>query len=386
METGARTTFWFAVDVAADAPVGPVEVSADVHATVDGADARVSIAVEPLVWTVIRLPTVRDVVPQVTEGCVELSYTLAQASGAAVDVTVERAIGGDEWSRVTMGRGGEGVRAVGTSAAGRAHTFVWNPFADLGVGPSASVMLRVSACVHGVCGEPATATSSVTFAGRPGTFSSARAVGAGAQSRAVALADLDGDARLDLVVANGGTDDVTVRLSTGGGSFGPAASFATGDDPRVLVLADVDRDGRLDAITANRGSGDVSVLRGAGGVFLGAPPLAAGTAPVGLAVADLDGDGDLDIAAVSWGRATSPCSAATARPRSRRPRACPPERPRRRSPPPTSIGTVTPISSSPIRVGARSSCCATPAMRRSRPHPDRRSPSPRSPSRSMCRT
>src|SRR5262249_7694459 len=65
---------------------------------------------------------------------------------------------------------------------------------------------------------------------RPGQdFTQDRANGVLAPG-AVAVGDLDGDGIKDLVVANGGGNDVLVYLGTGGGQFTPARPFASGDD------------------------------------------------------------------------------------------------------------------------------------------------------------
>src|SRR5207247_3081808 len=93
-----------------------------------------------------------------------------------------------------------------------------------------------------------------------------------------------------------------VLLGTGGGSFAAPTNFPTGgSDPRHFVLADVNADNRLDAIVANYGSGQVSVLLGNGdGTFQ--PPFNysnVGNA-ISVAVGDWNRDGRPDIAAAYY--------------------------------------------------------------------------------------
>ena len=48
----------------------------------------------------------------------------------------------------------------------------------------------------------------------------------------VAIGDLNGDGKLDLVTANGSFNGVSVLLGNGNGTFATAVSYGTGSDPR----------------------------------------------------------------------------------------------------------------------------------------------------------
>ena len=131
-----------------------------------------------------------------------------------------------------------------------------------------------------------------------GTFGDQARFAVGAGPISVAVADVDGDGRPDLVTANHCSDDVSVLLGRGDGTFGDQARFAVGSCPISVAVADVNGDGRPDLVTANIGSDDVSVLLGRGdGTFV-----AAGTVAVRqrntLLVADLDRDGSRDALAL----------------------------------------------------------------------------------------
>jgi CSLREA domain-containing protein len=116
-----------------------------------------------------------------------------------------------------------------------------------------------------------------------------------------ALADLNGDGKIDFVTT--GSDDSTlrVRLGNGDGTFGGESVFANaGPAPGVnlgfVKLADITGDGILDAVTGATGAG-VRVLKGTGdGGFLTTPYFAFdGRGVNDLEVLDLDGDGTQDI-------------------------------------------------------------------------------------------
>ncbi|GAB3878717.1 hypothetical protein GCM10028824_41170 [Hymenobacter segetis] len=122
--------------------------------------------------------------------------------------------------------------------------------------------------------------------------------GASGGANDVALGDLNGDGRLDIVFVDPNRASTIVLLGQASGGFGSASAYATnGNTPMGVVLGDVTGDGRLDIVTAN-GAGTVSVLPGmAGGTFATAVvfPIGPNTTPADVALGDLNGDGRLDI-------------------------------------------------------------------------------------------
>ena len=93
-----------------------------------------------------------------------------------------------------------------------------------------------------------------------GSFQSAISLLAPDTPRSIAVADVDGDTVLDIVVGNLGSDNVSVLLGNGDGSFEAAVTFAAGDGPYSIAVADLDGDRVLDLVTANSSSNDVTVL------------------------------------------------------------------------------------------------------------------------------
>jgi hypothetical protein len=125
----------------------------------------------------------------------------------------------------------------------------------------------------------------------------------------VLVADLTGDARPDVFVANDGT---ACRLweNLGGLRFrdaAPAAGVALDGAGEPLAamgvaLGDLDEDGRSDLVVSNFFGRGTVVFRGLGGGryaddagATGVRPATRGVLGFGLALADLDGDGDLDL-------------------------------------------------------------------------------------------
>ena len=126
----------------------------------------------------------------------------------------------------------------------------------------------------------------------------------GTRPTAVALADFNGDHRLDIAVTSNNTNTVSLLLNNGAGGFATAPSASTGLGPRGIAAGDLDGDGDSDLVVGNFGANTLSILlnNGAGAFTASAGgPLATGNNPYAVTLGDLDGDGDLDIAATNSG-------------------------------------------------------------------------------------
>ena len=118
---------------------------------------------------------------------------------------------------------------------------------------------------------------------------------------AVVAADFNGDGKLDLAVADAGSNTVLILLGNGDGTFGAPATFSVGNTPIAMLAADFNNDGKLDLVVANYDDGTVTLLLGNGdGTFTqpsGSPyAVGRGQTTSSIAAADFNGDGKLDIA------------------------------------------------------------------------------------------
>lgn len=108
----------------------------------------------------------------------------------------------------------------------------------------------------------------------------------------VEVGDVNGDGWPDLAAAN----DVDVHLNAGGGTFSDAVTYPAPVDAFSLAMADVNGDCRPDLVLASEG-GTVSVLPNLGdGTFGPADTHVVESFAYSVAVGDLDGDGKLDLA------------------------------------------------------------------------------------------
>lgn len=121
----------------------------------------------------------------------------------------------------------------------------------------------------------------------------------GGAPSSIALGDLNGDGKLDIVVANADSNTVSVLLGKGDGTLGPRSSYAAGNRPFSVTIGDLNGDRKLDLVVANTDSNTVSVLLGNGdGTFgpkseyatAGCKPGVTGLTSITFSAIDPEGD------------------------------------------------------------------------------------------------
>ncbi len=129
-----------------------------------------------------------------------------------------------------------------------------------------------------------------------GQFVEAPQFATGVNPQAVASGDLNGDGKLDLVVANSTSNTISVLLGNGDGTFKAKVDYPTGATPEGVTVGDFNNDGKLDVAVTNSAGNTVSVLLGNGdGSFQPKTDFATGRKPWGVTVGDFNNDGNLDL-------------------------------------------------------------------------------------------
>jgi subtilisin family serine protease len=154
-----------------------------------------------------------------------------------------------------------------------------------------------------------------------GSFQSSTTVGGGEAAVSVQLADMNGDGHLDVVTAGGSfglgvlfgqeaTNLITVLLGDGKGNLSPPRVYRNQPSMFGLALADLNGDGRPDVIAASQDTDTVSVLVNDGhanlpgptggyiGYITGGQEGATNAPYSSFYVQDIDGDGKPDLALV----------------------------------------------------------------------------------------
>jgi hypothetical protein len=166
--------------------------------------------------------------------------------------------------------------------------------------------LMVADCSSSDC---ANGTVGVLLGKGDGTFQAAVSYDSGGpHAISVAVADVNGDSKPDLVVANYyPTSSVGVLLGNGDGTFQAAVTYDSGgQQPISVASADVNGDGKPDLLVANV-LYSVGVLLGNGdGTFQAAVDYSSGGEfPNSVAVADVNGDGKPDLVVANAGGTSS---------------------------------------------------------------------------------
>ena len=243
-----------------------------------------------------NLSPVRNALAVPTTSPVVLTFSQAldsaSASGASISVYSHQ-------------RGGLLTRAGGggSFSGGGTNTISFAPAA--GFQPGEVLNVTVTRGAVGLSGDTLVAphvyqfTAATTPGSGGGTFGGGYEVTTDMLPYGVALADIDGDGDVDLLVATG-ADSVNVRLNDGSGHFTRGDDSTVVSSAYAIAAGDMDGDGDLDRMVARGGIGALRLqLNDGTGHFSDQGLYALDEYVTSVIPVDLDGNGTLDIVAAN---------------------------------------------------------------------------------------
>jgi hypothetical protein len=130
--------------------------------------------------------------------------------------------------------------------------------------------------------------------------------GNGSHPYAIASGDFNNDTRLDLVIANEGTDSISILLGYDYASFQSQVIFSSNDSlaPSGIVVSDFNNDTYLDIAATFIAANNIGFLLSCGNGSFNSMMMYStgnGSQPYAIGVGDFNNDGGLDIVVTNWG-------------------------------------------------------------------------------------
>ncbi len=121
--------------------------------------------------------------------------------------------------------------------------------------------------------------------------------GSGSGTVQVAISDLNGDGKLDIVAVNEYSHNISVLLGNGNGTFAPAVNYPTvGIVPVCLTIGDLNGDGKPDVVVGDQPGVEVFLGNG-NGTFQNPSSISLPPYIQSVAIGDVTGDGKPDVVA-----------------------------------------------------------------------------------------
>jgi hypothetical protein len=122
----------------------------------------------------------------------------------------------------------------------------------------------------------------------------------------IVVGDFNNDTISDLVIANRGTNNIGILLGNGDGTFKNMTTYSTGNrsSPSSIAIADLDNDNHVDIVVTNAGTKNIAIFFGYGNGTFTSPIMYAARPDSSLSsivVDDINNDTILDIAVSDFG-------------------------------------------------------------------------------------
>ncbi len=148
-------------------------------------------------------------------------------------------------------------------------------------------------------------TVSILLGNGDGTFLSQTTLATGIAPSAIVSGDFNADGKVDLAVANFSDNTISIFLGNGDGTFASGGTITGIRNPAAMVTGDFRHTGRVDLAVLDQADGLVSILLGNGdGTFATPVNTTVGRSPSALVTGDFNADGNLDVAVTNSGSNT----------------------------------------------------------------------------------
>ncbi len=134
----------------------------------------------------------------------------------------------------------------------------------------------------------------------------------GFNAGSITTGDFNGDGNADIAVTLPDANEVMVLLGKGDGTFTAGQSIPDADGPFFVTTGDFNGDGVADLAVVNPAGADLTILLGKGdGTFNAVSHPASGGVPVSAAVGDFNSDGKMDLAVANYSASVTDPSTVT---------------------------------------------------------------------------
>lgn len=177
---------------------------------------------------------------------------------------------------------------------------VFGPYSSTGTNPVTGTLARLvsgDSNQYLIVANQGSNNISILRQNSNGLFSAFSTLATGTSPVAVATADLNEDGNPDIIVVNRGSNSISVFISNGDGTFKTRADYSVGNSPSGIAVGDFNRDGHIDLAISNLGSNSVTILPGKGdGTFASSINVGTGANPSAIVAGDFNGDRIIDLA------------------------------------------------------------------------------------------
>ncbi len=243
-----------------------------------------------------------DFVPALTGGINFTDPIDVTGGGTTYTVTIS-GLGGDGSLQLNLVDNNSIRDLTGNPLANQFHDIAVAPIQTVSTGGTANAVavgdLNSDGLVDIVSVDSSAGVLAVELGNADGTFQTPKTTlitPAGSSPRSLAVRDMDGDGKPDVVLIGHNSNTVSIFSGIGDGSFLTPFTLSTGVGPFAVTVDNLDSNGKPDIVFTNEIDNTVGVLKNNDAGIEPDADLSGVQGPAGVAIGDVDRDGFLDLA------------------------------------------------------------------------------------------